>query len=529
MSDQPSPFFSVLTPVYSPDLAILRATIASVVDQSEPDWELILVDDASPDPGVIEVLRHAAADDPRIRVVERAENGHIVAASNDAVQAARGEFLALLDHDDLLAVDALLRVRHALELHDDVDYLYTDEDKVEDSGRTFDRFAKPGWSPERLRGQMYTGHLSVLRASLVREVGGFHAGFEGSQDHDLVLRVTERARRIVHLPEVLYHWRATAGSTAQSGEAKPYAWDAGVQAVQAHVDRTGLEARVERGRQYGTYRVVREVPADSRISVVIPTRGSAALVWGEWRCLVLEAVRSLVEVTRAVDLEIVVVHDDDHTPQPVLDQLGVVAGSALRLVPFSGRFNFSQKCNVGALAAQGDLLVFLNDDIETMGTDLIGALCAPLSDPTVGITGAKLVYADMTIQHAGLALRGSDYHHAHRGLPLGDPGPFNALEVSREVSALTAAAIAVRRSTFEDIGGFSEALPVNFNDVDLCLKASRLGYRQLWVHDAEAFHFESQTRLPQVEYWEHEVMTERWGRHHQDPYLMRESSYRSGT
>ncbi len=288
-----TPLFSIVTPVYAPPVHVLRAMIDSVLAQIHKDWELILVDDASPDPLVLETLRRAASEDARIRVLERDTNGHIVAASNDGIAKARGSFIALLDHDDLLAPQALEEIKDAIEANPEVDYLYTDEDKVDDAGNFYGVFRKPPWSPERLRGQMYTSHFSVLRSSLVREVGGFHEGFDGSQDHDLVLRVTERARTVVHVPSVLYHWRAVAGSAAADPDAKPYAWLAGQKAVQAHLDRTEVTARVHLGRLPGTYQLERSLDPCVRVSVVIPTRGGEGLVWGERRCFVVEAARPM--------------------------------------------------------------------------------------------------------------------------------------------------------------------------------------------------------------------------------------------
>ncbi len=325
-----SPFFSIVTPVYNPPVDVLRLTIESVRAQTFEDWELILVDDASPDDAVRDVLRSAAAEDDRVKVVERPTNGHIVVASNDGIATARGEFLALLDHDDVLVECALEEMRTAIERAPDVDYLYSDEDKVDEDGRFYDEFRKPPWSPERLRGQMYTSHLSVLRTSLVREVGGFREGYDGSQDHDLVLRVTERAARIVHVPKVLYHWRAVEGSAAQDPEAKPYAWLAGQRAVQDHVDRLGIPAVVELGPVPGTYHLTRSIDPSLRLSVVIPTRGGEGLVWGERRVFVVEAVRSVLERGGHDNVEIVVVYDTD-TPDAVLEDLRDLAGDKLKL------------------------------------------------------------------------------------------------------------------------------------------------------------------------------------------------------
>jgi len=328
-----APLFSVITPVYNPPVDVLEETVRSVLAQRFRDWELILVDDCSPNPAVRDVLRGLAASDERIRLIERETNGHIVAASNDGIDAARGEFIALLDHDDLLVPRSLMAMSRAIAANPDVDYLYSDERLVNQDGSPRGDFVKPAWSPERLRGQMYTCHLSVLRTSVVREVGGFHEGFDGSQDHDLVLRVTERARRVVHVPRVLYKWRAVPGSVVMDPQAKPYAWEAGLKAVQAHLDRVGAEATADFGVRTGVYELNRRLSDAVRLSVVIPTRGTEGLVWGERRCFVVEAVRSVLEQGGHDNIEVVVVHDTS-TPQRVLRELRHVAGEALRLVPY---------------------------------------------------------------------------------------------------------------------------------------------------------------------------------------------------
>src|ERR687893_3144283 len=278
-----SPRFSVVTPVYDPPVDVLRATIRSVTEQTFTDWQLVLVDDLSPTSAVLETLDEAAAADPRITVVRRATNGGIVAASNDALAAATGEFVALLDHDDELHPDALRLVDEALRARPEADYAYADEDKIDEHGRRTGPFYKPDWSPERLRTQMYTCHLSVLRRSLVEEVGGFDADFEGSQDWDLVLRVTERAREVVHVPHVLYHWRLLATSTAAGGEAaKPYAYEAGTRALQAHCERIGLPATVERDLEFGgVYHLHPVLTEQPSVSIVIPTNGGTREVRGE--------------------------------------------------------------------------------------------------------------------------------------------------------------------------------------------------------------------------------------------------------
>lgn len=510
--------FSVLTPVFNPPIAALRAAVASVRAQTHPDWELILVDDASTDPAVGAALTEFETLDPRIVVVRRTSNGGICAASQDALARADGEFVALLDHDDLLAPRALRRVADVLDGDSEIDYVYTDEDKVDDTGRHYDTFEKPEWSPERLRGQMYTAHLSVIRRSLAVEVGGFRLGFDGSQDHDLVLRVTERARRVAHLPEVLYHWRVVPGSTAGDPRAKTYAWDAGRRAVQDHLDRIGTDGDALLGPLPGTYRIERRIPAERTISIVIPTRGSAGLIWGERRCFAVEAVRSALEHTDHKNVEIVAVCDTA-TPPSVIDELQVIAGDKLTVVEYTEPFNFSRKCNAGFVASQGEIVVMLNDDVEVISDRWLENLCGPLEDPSVGLTGAMLYYADGTVQHAGHLYDRNEYSHAFLGADPESTVAFSALHVNREASGVTAACAALRRETFAAIGGFCEDLPGNFNDVDFCFKVANAGLRTVWLANVELFHFESRTRDSTVQPWEYKRVHDRWGSYAVDPML----------
>ena len=505
-----APLFSIVTPVYDTPLDVLAETLESVLAQENQDWEWILVDDLSPGEGQRDLIRRVADGDDRIRLVERTENGHIVAATNDGVAQARGEFLVFLDHDDLLTSDALSRVARRIAAHPDVDYLYSDEDKIGASGETYGEFRKPDWSPERLRGQMYVSHLSVVRTSLVREVGGLRAGYDGSQDHDLALRVTERARRVVHIPHVLYHWRAVAGSAATEIDAKPYAAEAGRRAVQDQLDRLGIRGRVKHGREPGRYAIERELDPETSVSIIIPTLGSSATVFGERRVLVVETVRTLLKHTDHDNLEIVVVHDTP-TPAEVLDELRELAGPRLVLVEYAKPFNFSEKVNLGALHASGVRLVFLNDDIEVISDRWLENLVGPLDEPDVALTGAKLLFSDSSIQHACHAYWNTHYHHPFRFWSSQESGPFGELVVNREVTGVTAACSAMDRDTFFEIGGFTEALPSNFNDVDLCYKVAGTGRRTVWVANSVLFHFESQTRDGSVQPWERHLVIRRWG------------------
>lgn len=518
MARRGRPLFSILVPVYNPPADALMEMLESVGSQSLSDWELILVDDRSTEEHVANILSQAAASDERVRVMSRSENGGIIAASNDGLTAASGEFVALLDHDDMLDPRALRLMAAEIDRHPDVDYLYSDEDKVDASGVHFDRFDKPDWSPERLRGQMYTGHLSVFRTELVRKVGGFSDDVEGSQDHDLVFKVTERARRISHIREVLYHWRIVPGSTAEDIGNKPYAWDAGVRAVNGHLQRSHIRATAYRGPVPGTYRIDREAELNRTVSVIIPTRGTKSIVWGNERVLVIEAVRSLLEHTAHPSVEVVVVYDVD-TPLSVLADLKRVAGERLTLVPFEGVFNFSRKCNVGALTARGEVLLFLNDDVEVISDEAVGQLLAPLREADVGMTGAFLLFEDGLIQHAGHSHHKGRFFHPYFGESADAYGAFSSLLVNRECSGLTAACIAMPRSVFTQVGGFSEAFPGNFNDVDLGNKVRREGYRLVLLHDVRLYHFESRSRNPLVHSFEERQTIERWGVPGRDPFI----------
>ncbi|WP_082587449.1 glycosyltransferase family 2 protein [Nocardioides sp. Soil774] len=519
-----APLFSIVTPVYEPPVDVLADTIASVLAQDHEDWEWILVDDCSPTEAVRELIREHAARDPRIRLVERETNGHIVAASNDGIEAARGTFIVLLDHDDLLTADALSANARRIKCFDDVDYLYSDEDKVDDAGELYDEFRKPDWSPERLRGQMYTSHLSVMRTEVVRRVGGFREGYDGSQDHDLALRVGEVARRVVHIPEVLYHWRAVVGSASADINAKPYATIAGAKAVQDHLDRLEIPAEVGQGPVPGHYQVRRRLDPGVKVSVVIPTIGQSDLIWGARRVMVVEAVRSLLARTRHGNLEVVVVYDVP-TPESVLDELREVAGDKLVLERFTRPFNYSEKMNVGCLRATGDRLVFLNDDVEVISEGWLEQLVAPLDEPDVGLTGARLYFSDDTVQHAGHAYMAGHYLHPYRDLPRASYGPFGALIINREASGVTAACAAMRRDTFLAIGGFSEVLPANFNDVDLCYKVRGAGLRIVYVAGVELYHFESRSRERAVHDWERDLVRGRWGVPQDDPYVPQADRY----
>jgi O-antigen biosynthesis protein len=505
------PRFSILTPVYDTPADVLSAMLESVRRQTFEDWELCLVDDASPGTHVLEILEAAQRADPRIRVVKRDSNGGIVAASNDALAMAKGEFVALLDHDDELHAEALAAVDEALGANPEVDYVYTDEDKVTASGRHAGPFFKPDWSPDRLRTQMYTCHFSVLRRTLVEEVGGFDPEFEGSQDWDLILKVSERARAIVHVPRILYHWRMLETSAAGGGEsAKPWAFEAGQRAVQAHCERIGLQARVERDSRYpGVHHLEPALVDRPPVSIVIPTNGQTREIRYREEVLVSHCVRSIVEASTYENYEIVVVADAS-TPTAARDELREVEDDRVRIVEYDEPFNFSAKINLGAARSEGEHLLLLNDDIEVATPAWIERMVMYSMLDEIGAVGGRLLWEDGRLQHVGVRFEGGLPGHPYRGFSAGFKGYGNEVLVVRDALAVTGACLMTRHELFDEVGGLSTDLPVNYNDIDYCLKLREGGRRAVYDPDLTMFHFESSSRSREVEEWEKAYLLERW-------------------
>lgn len=506
-----APRFSVITPVYDTPADVFWAMAGSVLKQSCGDWELCLVDDCSPAPHVAALLDEVEGLDPRIRVERRAENGGIVAASNDAVAMARGEFLVLLDHDDELHPDALLRVEQALRAEPEADYAYTDEDKIDRAGHHSGPFFKPDWSPERMRCQMYSCHLSVFRRSLVEEVGGFDPEFEGSQDWDMVLKATERARAVVHVPRVLYHWRMLEGSTAGSDvTAKPWAFDAGTRAVQAHLDRIGMPARSTHDPDdRGVYHLDPELSAEPLVSIVIPTAGQVREVRYEPVVLVSHCLRSIVETSTYGNYELIVVVDSPADPA-LLEELREIGGERLRLVDYEKPFSYSDKINTGAAAARGEHLLLLNDDIEVATPNWIERMVMYSGMEEIGAVGGRLLLQDGRLQHVGVRFENALPGHHYWGFRGDFRGYANGVRVSQNCLAVTAACLMTRRELFEQLDGLSDEFPVNYNDVDYCLRLWQEGKRVVYDADLKMFHFESSSRSSDVNEWEKRLFREMW-------------------
>ncbi len=516
------PLISVVMPVYDPAPAVLEEALRSVRAQLYPHWELCVADDASTDPAVQRVLQKAAGEDPRIRVERRGENGHIARATNTALALARGPFTAFMDHDDVLPDHALYEVAKAIRREPQLDLIYSDEDKIDARGERFEPHFKSDWNPELLYAQNYVNHLTVARTALIREVGGLRPGFEGSQDHDLLLRLSDRLtpERVRHLPMVLYHWRTGIGSGTFSDKALARAEAARLAGLRDLIARRGWPHRAERG-PLGFNRLVRALPQPApRVSVVIPTRDRAELL--------RVALRGLLRETDYPDIEVVVVDNGSTEPATAALFAEWAADPRMRVLPSPGPFNFSDLSNRGAAAAGGAVLLFLNNDVEVIEPGWLGEMVSIAVEPAVGAVGAKLSYPDGTLQHGGVVLgAGGVAGHSHLGIGRDDPGYFGRMVMAQEVSAVTGACLMMRRAVFEEVGGFdAEHLAVAFNDTDLCLKVRRAGYVIVWTPHAALIHHESKSRgrddTPEKRArFEAEVATmlDRWGPQlRNDPY-----------
>ena len=519
------PLISILMPVYNTPEKWLRQCIASVIGQTYPHWELCIGNDRSTAAHVRQVLDEITRSDARIRVIDRDENGGISAATNTALDAARGQYVALLDSDDELAPHALHAMAVRLLKNPKLEMIYSDEDKIDENGRHFEPFFKPDWSPDFLLSCMYTGHLSVYRTSLVRKVGGFRSKCDGSQDHDLALRVSERipADCIGHVPDILYHWRTIASSTALSPEAKPYAWEAARRGIEDHLARRGIAATVEPGPSAGLHHVRYAICNRPLVSIIIPSacrlitdKGKGDFYWAR-RCIESIRDRSTYE-----NLELIVA-----TPPEMDEPLRAwLEQSHVTLVRYELPFNFSQACNAAAEVARGEHLLFLNDDTQVRSADFIEQMLSLSQLDGVGAVGAKLFYPDGTLQHAGVVILDGHPCHAFDKYPGAHPGYYSCNRLIRNWIAVTGACLMTPRKAFEAVGGFDCDFPMNYNDTDYCLRLRDVGLRIVCTPYAEMTHVSSAS----IEgHYQHETrrFQDRWTRLITDPFYNPNLSTRS--
>ncbi len=485
------PVISVVMPVYDTPEGLLAKAIQSVLDQVYPYWELCIADDASTQPHVREVLERYGALDSRIKVAYRKTNGHICEATNTAVNLATGEFVALFDHDDVLSPLALYEVAAEVDGHPGAQFIYSDEDKIDVEDRRFDPYFKPEWNPDLNEAQNYTSHLSVYRTDLIRALGGFRKGYEGSQDWDLLLRAIERIppSSIRHIPKLLYHWRAVPGSTAFQLTEKSYPVEAARMALEDHFNRQGqaVEILPVPGDHW---RIRYPLPAPPPfVSLIIPTRNALKLV--------RQAVQSILAKTDYPAFEIIIVDNGSDDAETIAYLAQVQRDDPrVRVMSYREPFNYSAINNRAVREARGEVIGLLNNDVEAIDGGWLAEMVSHAIRPGVGAVGAMLYYPLNTVQHAGVVLGlGGVAGHPFKEFPRGDQGQKNRLRLVQNYSAVTAACLLIRKDRFLEVGGLNEKdLSIAFNDVDLCCKLIKAGYRNLWTPHAELYHHESATR-----------------------------------
>jgi glycosyltransferase involved in cell wall biosynthesis len=482
------PTFSVIMPAYETPAHLLREAIDSVIAQAYPHWELCIADDCSPSLHVIAILSEYAAKDSRIKFIHRATNGHISEASNSAFSIATGEWYALMDHDDLLPRHALYCMAHAIVHNPDVKLLYSDEDKINLDGKRECPYFKSDFNLELFRSQNMISHFGVYHRSMIEQVGGFRSEFNGSQDYDLALRCIEvlRPEQIHHVPRVLYHWRMIQGSTALSADEKPYAMIAGERALNAHYQRLGINATAE--RMSFSYRTRYHLNEKPLVSIIIPTRNAKELV--------KKCIESLILKTTYSNYEIVLIDNGSDDPAALAYFGALTANPRISVICDNSPFNYSALNNNAVNHCRGDVLVLLNNDTEVISPDWLETMVGHVMQSGVGAVGAKLLYPDDRVQHAGVIIgMGGVAGHAHHGYHRNEHGYFGRLAITNEYSAVTAACIVVKKDSFFAVGGLNETdLTVAFNDVDFCLKLFKHGLRNIYTPFAELYHHESATR-----------------------------------
>ena len=482
------PKISVVVPAYKTPEKFLREMIDSLLAQSYANWELCIANASPNEAGMSRILEEYCKKDARICVKPLLNNAGIAENTNEALEMATGEFIGLLDHDDLLAPNALYEIAKALESHPKIDVIYTDEDKVRaDLSEHFQPNLKPDFNLDLLRSNNYICHIFVVRRTIVKMVGGFRKEYDGAQDYDFIFRCCESAKEIYHVPEILYHWRTHQASTAYNPASKMYAFEAGKRAIEGNLERCHLKAEVSHTKDLGFYRVKYEVEGTPLISIIIPNKDE--------RESLKKCIDSIEKKSTYENYEILIVENNSNSKEIFEYYKELSDNPKIRLLKWKEGFNYSAINNFAAKKAKGEYLLFLNNDMEVIAPDWMEELLGHCQRKGTGAVGARLYYPNKTIQHAGTIIGiGGIAGHMFVDMPGERTGYMHKAAIQQDLSAVTAACMMVKRSVFEAVNGFEEKLSVAFNDVDLCLRIRAQG--ELVVYDpyVELYHYESKSR-----------------------------------
>lgn len=481
---------SIVVPAYRTPELFLRQMIESVQQQTYGNWELCIANASPEDAQMAKVLNEYQAADKRILVKDLTENAGIAQNTNQALAMATGDFIGLLDHDDLLAPNALYEVAAAIEKNPKIDVLYTDEDKVNtDLTEHFQPHLKPDFNLDLLRSNNYICHFFLAKRSIVEKVGGFREEYNGAQDYDFIFRCTDDAEVIYHIPEILYHWRTHQASTADNPASKLYAFEAGRKAIEAHLEKRGQKGAVSLKKDLGFYRVKYPVVGSPPVSIIIPNKDQKETLE--------TCIKSVLAKTAYPNYEIIIVENNSTTEEIFSYYKKLEKRDNIHVVTWKGEggFNYSAINNFGVSKAKGDYLLFLNNDVEVLEDTWLEEMLGNCQRPEVGITGVKLLYPDGTIQHAGTVIGiGGVAGHMFVDMPGSRSGYMHKASLQLNYSAVTAACMMMKRSVFEEINGFEEKLAVAFNDVDLCLRTVKAGYLVVYNPYVVLYHYESRSR-----------------------------------
>ena len=484
---QMNPKISIIVPMYHTPKKFFGELVDGLIGQTYSNWELCLADGSEEKNDELDAI---IQKDSRIRYHWIGENKGISGNTNEALALATGDYIALLDHDDLLPAFSLYEIVKCINENPDVEFIYSDEDKFEElGGKRYNPYFKSDFGPDTLRANNYICHFSVFKKELMKELGGFRSEYDGAQDYDIILRMSEKTNKIIHIPKILYHWRVHELSTAKDGgHAKPYAYQSGIKAVQSHIDRIGLKGTVEHGKTLGTYRVRYEVEGNPKVSIIIPNK--------DYVSTLKVCLKSIIKLTTYQNYEIIIV-ENNSTEEATFEYYKKIDGKdRIKVIYYPEKeFNYSKIINFGVKNCEGDYVVQLNNDTELLTPDWLEQMLGFAQREDVGAVGVRLLYPDKTVQHAGIIIGiGGVAGHIYKNLPNHMHGYFSKDKMIQNLSAVTAACIMTKKSIYEEVGYMDEKFKVAFNDVDFCLKIRQTGKLIIYTPYVEFYHYESKSR-----------------------------------